>query len=163
MTTVTQDYLVRKVREGDVTVFSKRQDVLQGESEYYYLSNPSDSEEIEIEGISATAGSKMDVNIYTDVTENTEGSQMNAMNSRVGSSVVQGLTRRYGGDYTGNDEPLEDTIPGSEGGNGAASNVAGAHAEGNTISLPPGEEILLEFVNSSQSDSYVAPRFVVVE
>ena len=164
MVTKTQDYTVQKVRSGDVKVFTKRQDLASGSTTYYYIENGFDDREIELESFTVIAGAKTFADIHKNVDVESNGSQMNSFNSRVGSPEETDLVRRYGGSYSNLDpNPLEDAIPGGEGGTGARANVAGAHGEGNTISIPPGNNVLVEFENVSSSDSYIAPRFVVVE
>lgn len=163
MTTTTRDYLIEQVRSGNVLIFSKLQTLNQGDTEYYFIENPEDNGLIEIESISTTAGTKTDVNIHTNVTVDTDGDDMHIINSRVGDVEDIGLTRTYGGAYSDLDaEPFEDIIPGGEGGSsGPAGNVVGGIGRDIALSIPAGENVLLEFVNSSSSDGYIAPRFLI--
>lgn len=162
MTTKTQDVLIEKIRQGDVITYSKRQDLPQGSTQYYYLENPTDNGLIEIEGISAVAGTKTDVNIHYNVDQTSQGTSMHVRNHRVSSSEDLGITRQYNGSYDSlNDEPLEDTIPGGEGGAGPAGNVVGGKNSEQSISISPGNNVLFEFVNNSSSDGYIAPKFTV--
>lgn len=161
MTTKTQDYIIQEVREGDVLVFSKNQDLPQNSTEYYFIENPAGDDLVEIEDIQVVAGTKTDVRIHYNVSQDSSGTAMPVINGRVGAEEDKGLTREYGGSYSDLDsKPFEDVVPGGEGGNGGRSNVVGGRIQGFGIVIPPGENILIEAENTSSSDGYVAPRFV---
>lgn len=163
MTQRTEPSRSQNVKEGSVITFSKRQTVAKTEKAYYFIGNPeSNNEQVEVSGVSAVAGGAFNVDVHTDVTVDTPGTDMHEFNNRVGEgATVTNVERKYGGSYSDLDNnPLEDAIPGSTG--NPSLQIGGSNAK-TSFAVPPGNNLLMVYTNVSGADTYIVPRLEIVD
>lgn len=160
MTQRVEPQRTQDLKSGDMSTFTARQNVTASGTAKYFIENPSgNNESVEVANISVNAGGQFDVDIHTNVTEDTAGTDLNKFENFVGDTSPTNLETGFGGTYSNRDtDPFEDFVPGSS---GNRSLQVGAASQGVDLLVSPGNNVLIDFTNVSGAEATIAPRIEV--
>lgn len=152
--------MIQNIEEGKIKEASARITLPAGGSEEFVVRSPSAADEkTSILSLTISNTASLTLDVFEDITINSEGTDLFIANSKTGSSSATNQVFAYGGDYTVGTKAAEDLFA-------AGTKNASSGAKSNDIRriVSNGDTVRYEFTNLDGSNSQeMAVRIVFLE